>query len=81
VHFADRPGLSGISHTLLEVVTIFCVRPGLRGQCAMTRSSSSDTATAQQLAELREEVRVLRAQDSLDGGCVPRRHPEPRADA
>jgi hypothetical protein len=60
---------------------LFCVRPGLRGQCAMTRSSSSDTATAQQLAELREEVRVLRAQDSLDGGCVPRRHPEPRADA
>ena len=60
---------------------VFCVRPGLRGRCAMSRSSSSDTATGQQLAELREELRVLRAQDSLDGGCVPRRHPAPRADA
>jgi hypothetical protein len=60
---------------------VFCVRPGLRGQCAMSRSSSSDAETERQLAKLREELRVLRAHDSVDSGRVPRRHPAPPADA
>jgi len=59
----------------------FCVRPGLRGRCAMSKTSSSDPETERQIAELREELRVLRAQDSLDSGRVPRRHPTPPADA
>jgi hypothetical protein len=60
---------------------LFCVRPGLRGQCAASKRSSADAETGRQLAELREELRVLRAQDSLDGGRVPGRHPTPRADS
>lgn len=59
----------------------FCVRPGLRGQRAMSRSSSGDAETERQLAELREELRVLRAQDSLDSERAPGRQPEPLGDA
>lgn len=44
----------------------FCVRPGMRGRCAMSGTAGHDLPTDQQVAELREELRVLRAQDSLD---------------
>ena len=64
------------------VVTYFsCVRPALRGRCAMTASPEPDAETRRQLAELQEEVRALRAQDALDSGRVPRRGLTPPADA
>ena len=45
----------------------FCVRPATRGRCGMNRTAGHDPSTERQVAELREELRVLRAQDSLDG--------------
>lgn len=58
----------------------FCVRPAMRWRCAMSTSPGPGAETERQLAELREEVRVLRAQDSLDSGRVPSRHPTPPTD-
>lgn len=45
-----------------------CIRPHLRGSdCGMTGSGTKQSAdTERQIAELREELRVLRAQDALD---------------
>ncbi|GAA3845310.1 hypothetical protein [Amycolatopsis tucumanensis] len=51
-------------------VTYFtCIRPMRRGDghCA---GSGENPELDRQIAELREEVRVLRAQDSLDAGQV-----------
>lgn len=59
----------------------FCVRPGLRGRCAMSGDTGHDADTERQVAELREELRVLRAQDSLDSGRVPSSRPAPPTDA
>lgn len=49
---------------------VSCIRPHLRGSgCGMAGSDAEQsTDTARQIAELREELRVLRAQDVLDGG-------------
>ena len=55
----------------------FCVRPAMRGRCAMNRSAGHDPDTERQVAELREELRVLRAQDSLDSGRVHRQPTSP----
>ena len=59
----------------------FCVRPAMRGRCAMTRTASRDVATDREVAELREELRMLRAQDSLDGGRVRSQPTSPHDDA
>lgn len=60
---------------------LFCVRPMLRGRghCATTGSPVQDTELDRQVAELREELRALRAQDALDSGRVPSRKPAPPA--
>ncbi len=66
----------------------FCVRPARQGKCAMRGGSAEPGAVAEstgaqyaetdrQLAELREELRMLRAQDALDGGRVPYTGPVP----
>lgn len=47
----------------------FCIRPTLRGQ-GHCRVSHKDPELDRQIAELREEVRVLRAQDALASGRV-----------
>lgn len=54
-----------------------CVRPALRGRCAMSGATGADPVTDRQIAELREELRMLRAQDALDDGRVPRSHSAP----
>lgn len=70
----------------------FCVRPMRHGKCAMSGSTGAPgdpaestgtqyTETDRQLAELREELRMLRAQDALDGGRVPHSGPVPPADS
>lgn len=59
----------------------FCVRPAMRGRCAMSGTTDGDLATDQQIAQLREELRVMRAQDALDSGRVTSSQPTPPADA
>lgn len=70
----------------------FCVRPAKHGKCAMSGSSAQPGAvsehggtrysdTDRQLAELREELRMLRAQDALDGGRVPHTGPASPTDS
>lgn len=61
-------------------VTYFsCVRPMLRGRghCRMARGSGPQADIDRQIAELRADLRVLRAQDSLQGGQVPGSTPHP----
>jgi hypothetical protein len=72
---------AAVAIAAIAATYFFCVRPMRQGRCAVSTSSSSDAETERQLAELREELRVLRAQDSLDTGRVPRHHPTPPADA
>jgi hypothetical protein len=58
---------------------VFCVRPALRGRCATSGSGANPEGREldRQLADLREEVRILRAQhvpsvnQSLPGGPGP----------
>ncbi|QJY47849.1 hypothetical protein [Pseudonocardia broussonetiae] len=57
----------------------FCVRPALRRRCAASGTTGADPVTDRQIAELREELRMLRAQDALDGGRISRSHPTPPA--
>lgn len=59
----------------------FCVRPMLRGRGhrATTGNLDQDTDMDRQVAELREELRALRAQDALDSGRVPSSKPTPSA--
>jgi hypothetical protein len=46
----------------------------------MSSSATHDANLDRQVAALREELRVLRAQDSLDSGQAPRTKPVPPAD-
>lgn len=54
----------------------FCIRPMRSGGCAMS-GSQQERELARQIADLREEVRVLRAADSLESGRVPTNRLEP----
>ncbi len=49
---------------------LFCVRPMLRGRghCAQHAGPRPVAEVDRQVAELREELRILRAQDSLGSG-------------
>jgi hypothetical protein len=61
-----------------------CVRPHLRGRagCGMAATGGQQgTELDRQVAELREELRVLRAQDALDSGRVTSSKPTPPAEA
>lgn len=58
-----------------------CVRPAMRGRCPSSGSPSPGAATDRQIAELREEVRVLAAQDLLDTGRGFGSRPAPPAKA
>lgn len=49
----------------------FCVRPAKTGHCGGTGRAAQGEETDRELAQLREELRVLRAQDALDSGRVP----------
>ncbi len=65
---------------LAAVVTVYftCLRPMRRGHCALP-AGGQDTELQREIAELREELRILRAQDALDTGRVPSSDP-PAAD-
>jgi hypothetical protein len=71
---------------LLAIATIaavyfFCVRPHRRGNCATASTPAQNADVDRQIAELHEELRVLRAQDALEDGRVPSSTPAPPADA
>lgn len=59
----------------ITVTYVFCIRPHLR-----MSGAEQDTELDRQVAELREELRVLRAQDALDSGRVPSSRPPTRND-
>jgi hypothetical protein len=60
----------------------FCVRPGMRGRCAGSGAGagadSSDADLDRQMAQLREDIRVLHAQDLLDAGQATPKPAPPR---
>ncbi len=60
---------------------LFCVRPMLRGRghCAPSAGPGPDAEVDRQVAALREELRVLRAQDSLVSGRGSGAAPSPPA--
>ncbi len=72
-----------IAVAAITVTYFSCVRPTLRvrGHCAMDAGSGQDAGVDRQIAELRGELRALRAQDSLDSGRVPSARPTPPTDA
>ncbi len=46
----------------------FCIRPMRRGECGMAAGQyQPDEARNREIAELREELRILRAEDALEG--------------
>lgn len=51
----------------VTAVYFFCLRPVRRGGCAMG-AHRPDPELQRQIAELREELRVLRAEDALASG-------------
>lgn len=65
----------------ITAVYFFCVRPMRRGGCGMMGGSQRGVELDRQIAGLREELRLLRAQDSLDWGQVPNKRPGPPTDA
>lgn len=54
----------------ITVVYFCCVRPMRNGHCGMA-GSREDPELARQVADLREELRVLRAEDALGSAQVP----------
>jgi hypothetical protein len=68
-----------IALAAITVTYLFCVRPMLRGRCATTATDTAldERETDRQLGELREEVRILRAQDALGAGQPPSGTPGP----
>lgn len=65
----------------ITAVYFFCLRPMRRGGCGMMGGSQRGAELDRQIADLREELRVLRAKDSLDSGQVPIKRPSPPSDA
>ncbi|SFB62580.1 hypothetical protein SAMN05216266_13115 [Amycolatopsis marina] len=61
----------------ITAVYFFCIRPMRKGNCAMMPGSKQDTDLDRQIADLQEELRVLRAEDSLESGRLPRRPAPP----
>lgn len=69
-----------IAVAAIAAVYFFCMRPMRKGSCAMG-GSQHDAELDRQIADLREELRVLRAEDSLESGRVPTDRPTPPADS
>ncbi|MDQ2708699.1 MAG: hypothetical protein M3Z25_14125 [Actinomycetota bacterium] len=74
---------AAIAIAAIAATYFFCIRPHLRGQgCGAAGSTSAqDAELDRQLGELREELRVLHAQDRLDSGQVPSGTHTPPRDA
>jgi hypothetical protein len=65
---------AAVAAAAISLTYFFCVRPMLRGRggSAMTGSAGDRSARDREIAELREDLRVLRAQDALDRKSPPR---------
>ena len=60
----------------ITVTYFFCLRPHLRGRGGTaTGGAAHDGQVDRQIAELREELRAMRARDYVDSGRVPSRTP------
>jgi hypothetical protein len=58
--------LAAVAVTSLAATWFFCLRPMWKGRCGMSgHAGSSDEKLSRQIAELQEEIRMLRAQDAL----------------
>ncbi|WP_102143052.1 hypothetical protein [Mycobacterium hubeiense] len=64
---------AAVAAAAISLTYFFCVRPTLRGRggCAMTERAGERSDRDREIAELREELRVLRAQDALDRHSPP----------
>lgn len=64
---------AAVAAAAISLTYFFCVRPMLRGRggCAMADRAGDRSARDREIAELREELRVLRAQDALDRQSPP----------
>jgi hypothetical protein len=60
----DTVFLALVAAAALAATWFFCLRPMRRGRCAMTRRAG-DPELSRQIAELQEEIRMLRAQDAI----------------
>ena len=60
----------------ITAVYFFCIRPRRRGGCAIG-GTQQDPELARQIADLREELRVLRAEDALASGRTRSDPPRP----
>ncbi|MGH3678262.1 MAG: hypothetical protein ACRDU5_21510 [Mycobacterium sp.] len=67
-----------VAAAAITVTYLMCVRPMLRGRGHCAGSDTQPGGLDREIADLQEQVRVLRAQDQIDSGTVPR--PEPRPD-
>ncbi|MGH3980431.1 MAG: hypothetical protein ACRDRZ_15735 [Pseudonocardiaceae bacterium] len=60
----DTLVLALVAAASLTATWFFCLRPMRRGRCVMSRNRD-DHHLSREIAELREEIRVLRAQEVL----------------
>ena len=61
----DTVFLALVAAAALAATWFFCLRPMRRGRCAMTGRAAGDPELSRQIAELQEEIRMLRAQDAI----------------
>ena len=71
----DTVFLALVAAAALAATWFFCLRPMRRGRCAMTGRAAGDPELSRQIAELQEEIRMLRAQDAI---CLLYTSPSPR---
>jgi hypothetical protein len=61
-----------VTVAVIIAVYLFCIRPMRRGSCAVG-SAGRDPELTRQIAELREELRVLREEDHRASDPSPQR--------
>lgn len=55
-----------IAIAAITATYFFCIRPMRRGECGMAAGENQDEERSREIAELREELRILRAEDALE---------------
>lgn len=65
--------LAAVAAASLAATWFFCLRPTRQGRCAMSGGAGGgDPELRREIAELAEQVRMLRAQDALAEDGSPR---------
>lgn len=70
-----------IAAATIAAVYFFCIRPMRRGHCGLDSDNAGEAQLDREVAALREDLRVLRAQDTLDHGGESITQPTPRREA